>query len=977
MPAPGIQDDRTREDVMNPSNQNYEDRFNDVQSSVKDAETAANKSDKEQISQDSSVGNREENPSNTPADTIKNNFTGEKQSTAVPWGKKKKGALTGIIIFLLGIMGVGTTLFTPGLGIVQMKEVLTGNLNDQLAAMDIRSNSVFKAKLSSMSSGVCTGVQIKCKFKSMSKKQVERFKKAGFVIPENGVKDGLLGRKIITSMTAPDGTEIRNPADLTKARNSSMQVRSAMNRVFNPTYYGLADKVANTFFANNKTNKQKKVTGETDDDRKKSITDATSGEKANGGGVLKDSTGRNYMVDSDGTRAYEDDPDSRFNQLKQEAEANNAKLGEKEKVGGKATSSVLSVAGGAIKGLSVIGAADSACTVYNTARAVSAAAKIARSMQLIQFAMVINSTADSIKAGEATPEEVETVGVMLTTTDTRKTITDETTDQVIDNPFYGMGAFDSPGFKTAAYNEAPTLTPRSQQYMVGGGLTGTLSTVLSEAERIIGGGDPENVRKTCGFVQSPWIRGAGLIAGVFLAVGSLGFGTAVSVAASVAVSFALPFLEASLADIAAGTVVSGDTTGVDAGDAVFAGTSAMFGGIAMNRGMTPMSSEGLKAYQTATMQSTSDAIALQKYEAAKTPFDVMNQYSFLGSFARSLYPTTLTAKTSVSGAISSIGSILTQGFSSVIKPVSAAQVYNEARYTKCNDPGYEELGINADVFCNVRYGLTPTELAMDTEAVVDLMLEKGYISNAGVPQKEYAEFMKNCVNRTDGWGETSEENGDIGLKCIDGRADTYPNISYFRVYTMDSTISDAMDDEEEAAPAASSGEFVLPVDPGYSISSPWGPRSCSGCSTFHRGIDMTNYPGGSKGKPVYSIADGTVVMADKSNGSGTSCAGGRAGGGNNLVKVQHANGTVSGYWHMAPGDILVSEGDTVTAGQRIGAINNCGQSYGAHLHFTIWPGDTTDPNILAIEGNGGYLNPKPFMALFGVDTDSGTYTDGR
>lgn len=830
MPAPNLQDDRTGNDNLNPSAQNYEGTFNGLEAEKQ----AANNDRKTNETNNQSIDERENNPNLGGISSIPTTYSGAATKIVGKMTGKKKGALAGVVVFVLGMLGIGSTLFTPGLGVIQMKEMLTGNLNDQLAAMDIRSSHVFKAKLSTMSSGICTGVQIKCKFSSMTQKQVDRFKNAGFTIEDENVKSGVFGRVFVSTMTAPDGTVINNPADLTKARNSSQEVRSAMNRVFSPLYYSLSDKVANKFFSENKTNKQKKITGETEEERRQSITDATAGEKAQGG-ILKDSKG-NYIVDSDGTRVYESDEGDRYTQLKEESDAKNAALNEKEKVGGKAVSSVLSVAGGAVKGLSVLGAADSACTVYNTARAVSAAAKVARSMQLVQFAMVINTTADSIKAGDATPEEVETVGKMLSNTDSRQTITSETSGETVDNPFYGKSAYDSPGYKTVAYNESPTLTPQSQQYMVGGGLSGSLSSVISGIEKDLGGGNPQALRSTCGIVQSPWVRGIGLIGGIFLAIGSFGVGTAISIAGSVAVSFALPFLESALADIVAGTVVSGDTQGVEAGDATMAGTAASLGGIAQRRGMTPMSSSGLEQYLASTSESTGDAIALEKYEASKTPFDINSQYSFVGSFARSLYPISLTAKSSVSGAISSVGSILSQGFGSLIKPASAAQTFNADRFTKCNDPGYKELGIDADVFCNVRYGFTDNELSMETEAVVDYMYDNGFIGPSGLALGEYKTFLDHCVNREDGWGETSEENGSIGSECLDKSGVieeggiTKTNLSYFRIYTMDKTINDAMDDEVEEEVGS---ELVGKPDGAIDSDRGW---------TLADGVDYSKYP---------------------------------------------------------------------------------------------------------------------------------------
>lgn len=798
MPAPNLQDDRTGNDNLNPSAQNYEGTFNGLQ----DAEKRAVSNDRKNGDDNNkSIDERENSPSNG-IPTIPTTFSGAASKITGKFSGKKKGAIAGIIVFVLGVMGLGATIFTPGLGIIQMKEVLTGNLNDQLAAMDIRSNQVFKAKLSSMSSGICTGVQIKCKFSSMTQKQIDRFKNAGFTIADENVKDGLLGRKIITSMTAPDGTVINNPADLTKARNSSVEVRSAMKRVFNPVYYGLSDKVANTFFTNNKTNKQKKITSGTDEENRKALAAATAGEGAGGNRsvILTEGSGedaRQYVVDENGNKVYSDA--GNFESTKAAAEQRLANLESSSEPTAKATSGLLSGAG---KGLSVLGAVDSACSVYNLARAVAATAKVARSMQLVQFAMVVNTTADSIKAGDATPEEVEFIGQMLSETDSRERVYDDIQKAEVENPFHGKSAYDSPGYKTAAYNEATTLATQSQQYMVGGGLSGSLSGIIGDVENALGQKGPDALRSTCGVVQNPWVRGIGFIAGIALAVGSFGIGTAVSMAGSIAISFAMPFLEAMLADTVAGNVIGENISGVEAGDAYFAGTSATLGGVAQMRGMQPMSVEGLQQYMAATSESTSDMIALEKYEASKTPFDTAAQYSFLGTFARSLYPTSITAKSSIAGAITSVGSVISQGFASIIKPASAAQAFNPERYSKCNDPGYEELGIDADVFCNVRYGLTPAELALDTIEVVDFMYSSNYISSSGLPQGEYKDFMEFCANREDGWGETSTADGSTvspelqnGKACIDGSGSTLANISYFRVYTMDKSINEAMDDE--------------------------------------------------------------------------------------------------------------------------------------------------------------------------------------
>lgn len=810
---PGDED----KDQLNPGQQDYDRRFNDIaqqeaSGSVNDSGNSKNSSDLKDS--ESKIDTSED---------WSNKYTGgggkQKLTLKGAFANKKRNVLVSIIIVLLGGGGILGGLLAPGIGIVQLKEVLTGDLNDQLAAMDIRSEHVFRAKLKGMTSGVCNNVvSIKCKFSTMNERQLNKFRKAGFDIPDTAVEKTKLGRYRIITMTTPDGIAIKNPNDLINARNSSPAVRSAMKRVFNPVYYGLSDKVANTFFQKNKVSKQKVITSTSEEENRKTLKGATMGDKVVTAFVpMLDNDGVEYAYDKDGKRVSAGDPG--FDEAKKLAQEKAAGLSNKATVGGKATTGILT---GGIKGISVIGALDSACTVYNTARAVSAMAKVARSMQLVQFAMAINTAADSIKAGDATPEEVNFVGTMLNETDTRKQIIDEQSEsaatgsnnlaqptELRDNPFYGKSAFDSPGVKAAMYNDAPVLTSRSQQYMIGGGLTGTLSSVLDSIESTLKVSGPADIRNTCGNIQSPWTRAAGFIGGIFMAIGTLGWGTAISVAASVAVSFALPFLEAMMADVVAGQVIGEDIKGVDAGDALFAGTSAMLGGVAMNRGMTPMSLSGIKEYAAATTETESKMIAHERYEAAQKPFDVSNQYSFLGSFARSLYPTYNQAKTSTASALTGVASIISKGFSSIFTPVSASGVFNENRFQQCQDPGYEELGIDADIFCNVRYGLTPAELAMDTDTVVDFMVDNEHISDSGSAlSDQYKTFMKYCVNREDGWGETSEENGPIGAVCLDSTPESEgglgvsvtiskSNLPYFRVYTMDNTIGEAMDDEQK------------------------------------------------------------------------------------------------------------------------------------------------------------------------------------
>lgn len=120
------------------------------------------------------------------------------------------------------------------------------------------------------------------------------------------------------------------------------------------------------------------------------------------------------------------------------------------------------------------------------------------------------------------------------------------------------------------------------------------------------------------------------------------------------------------------------------------------------------------------------------------------------------------------------------------------------------------------------------------------------------------------------------------------------------------------------APPVSSGSFTRPAPGG--ITSGYGARGGS----FHYGVDIAQSGGN---VPIVAAADGVVSVAHFSKSYG------------NVVYISHSiNGQLytTVYAHMS--GFIVSPGQSVSKGQRIGTMGNTGDSHGQHLHFELYRG---------------------------------------
>lgn len=730
-------------------------------------------------------------------DATQNKQSARKKITVVLTGRK--AATGGIIGAILAFIGAISFVAAPGLAIVQMKEILTDDLNDQLAAMDVRSTYVMRAKLNDLGKGVCTGVKIRCGFKGMSNRQLKKFEKAGFTVETDGKTT--FGRNHVTSLSIEDSNGNRITADNPRTLNRLLGdkvVRKAVKKAFNPKFAGYFDAVWDKFKEKFNLTSRDKIGAGSTEEKEKAVTSATQGNPLEPPELPGD------------VPSTDDEGNPLTGEAKKDADRANAEIDRVANAvdsGGVSTTSVLgSASKGAIKGLGVLGAADVACTVKNTMRAVEAAAKIYRYKQAMAFASVYLTAADELKAGKLTPDKAEYVGNKLTAIDTDEMIVNENSTltsndgssvKEVKNPYYGANAFDSAGYKVALYNDAPTLSARDMQMAIGGGVAlGMLAGVNDFIEPV---GDK------CNLIQNWAVRGGSLAIGVVLGAITLGWSTAISVGASVGISMALPILENYLAQMTAGTVAGGETKGVDAGNAIFSGTAALMGGMAMARGMKPATKSDLKTYLALNEDVKNEYVAIETEEAKAVPFDVTNRYSFMGSIARTLLPAQTTSSVSIGGSLLNTLSTFSSALN-LTPNVLAKEGYNEERFSKCKDSGYKDIKIDADVFCNVRYTMSPYELSLNSEDVRVQMMEWGQVNDdeegSVVDDSDYKKWLIECTEREQGWGEVEDQESKDGngARCMD----TDMRSSYYRVYTMDASIIAAMDYElpTEGAAAA-------------------------------------------------------------------------------------------------------------------------------------------------------------------------------
>ncbi|MGH7702650.1 MAG: M23 family metallopeptidase [Gemmatimonadales bacterium] len=111
----------------------------------------------------------------------------------------------------------------------------------------------------------------------------------------------------------------------------------------------------------------------------------------------------------------------------------------------------------------------------------------------------------------------------------------------------------------------------------------------------------------------------------------------------------------------------------------------------------------------------------------------------------------------------------------------------------------------------------------------------------------------------------------------------------------------------------------------------------------HNGLDFA----GEDGAPVQAAARGVVALVQDFYLAGK------------VVYLDHGAGLVTAYFHLSRAD--VAQGDTVEAGQELGAVGHSGRVTGPHLHWVVRYGRiNVDPlSLLGLNPGQDTLAPPP------------------
>jgi murein DD-endopeptidase MepM/ murein hydrolase activator NlpD len=160
----------------------------------------------------------------------------------------------------------------------------------------------------------------------------------------------------------------------------------------------------------------------------------------------------------------------------------------------------------------------------------------------------------------------------------------------------------------------------------------------------------------------------------------------------------------------------------------------------------------------------------------------------------------------------------------------------------------------------------------------------------------------------------------------------------------------------EPPPPPSTGAWMPNWADGFTLTSGFGMRT----GGFHYGIDISSTTA-AVGLPIYSVADMIITVAKDAYEGGNETAG-------TYVKGHTLDGAYTfTYNHGADNTLVVSVGQTVTAGTKLFMEGATGNVTGTHCHFETIEGTWDNPWAPPYNNGANFVDPLPVLRAHGVN----------
>ncbi|MCL2869185.1 hypothetical protein FWF48_00005, partial [Candidatus Saccharibacteria bacterium] len=380
-------------------------------------------------------------------------------------------------------------------------------------------------------------------FTTVSQQTIDASKAAGFTLattPSSTVD----GQFVVTSITDDTTGKTMTESDFTDAMNNDASFRDRIYQVYNPRVAIWYDRTAEDFknrFNLTENNAGLKMPDSSSDSTTDSTAtswvqkllaaimpsakaaDDTSTDNPTGEAIAQQSNDGTYQSNQTEQSCAKEDKDK--NLIASDCSSSGAKQvggiisdqveDAKSKLTDEVNQELLKSI--AVSAIGALGPLDAYCTTMSTLDLINTATKEIRAGQLMKYAQIFMATADKIKAGDATADEVSAVMTQ---------INGDAYQQVLDSDGQPTGKTTGPktgtesaGWQWLVDGTIDSNDPSLAKYHIGtanGKLFDLAQSIASMPEKMANSGKlGEAVKTVCGLMGNPFVRIANVVGGIF------------------------------------------------------------------------------------------------------------------------------------------------------------------------------------------------------------------------------------------------------------------------------------------------------------------------------------------------------------------------------------------------------------------------------------------------------------------------------